>query len=106
MYSSPSTHNRVRKDRATSEYQRYATEFAQFNNHFRLDERNGCYALGSGTLELMLIITYPRSSQFAVVERVLSNVDNAKARCFQESYRGLQTKVPPFLPFVLEMSVR
>ena len=90
----------------TAEYQRYAVEFAQFNNRFRLDERDGCYALGSGSVDLMLVITHPAGRQFAVIERVLSNVDDAKARCFEKSYRGVQTKVLPFLPFVLQMSMR
>jgi len=90
----------------TAEYQKYAAEFVQFNNHFHLDERDGCYALGSGSVDLMLFITHPAGSQFAVVERVLSSVDNAKARCFAKSYRGIQTKVPPFLPFVLQMKMR
>jgi hypothetical protein len=31
------------KDRV--EYQGYATEFAQFNNHFHLDEKGGCHLL-------------------------------------------------------------
>jgi hypothetical protein len=92
--------------RGTPEYQKYAAEFAQFNNHFHLDVRDGCYALGPGSVDLMLVITHPDNSQYAVIKRVLSNVDNAKARCFEKSYRGVPTKVPPFLPFVLQMNMR
>lgn len=94
---------REKKDDAT--YQSYAGEFAKFNNHFRLDEQNGCYALGSERVNLMLIITHPTNSEFAVVERVLSDIDSAKARCFRRSYESLRTKVPPFVPFVLQMSM-
>ncbi len=93
------------KSRETVEYQRYAAEFVQFNNHFHLDEKHGCYAIGSGAVDLMLVITHPEDGEFAVIQRVLSNIDNAKARCFQKSYRGVQTKVPPFVPFVLQMGI-
>jgi hypothetical protein len=92
--------------RDTAEYQTYATEFTQFNNHFHLDTRDGCYALTPGTVTLMLVITHPTESEFAVIERVLSDVDNAKARCFAKSYRGIRTKIPPFVPFVLQLEMR
>jgi hypothetical protein len=78
------------------EYQKYATEFSQFNNHFHLDERNGCYALAPGAVNLMLMISRKDTGEFAVIERVFTDVDNAKARCFEKSYRGVLTKVPPF----------
>src|SRR5689334_1761888 len=91
------------KDR--KEYQTYSSEFAQFNNHFRLDEKDGCYALAKGTVELMLVITHPAGQKYAVIAEVLSDVDNPKAQCFKGSYRGVQTKIPPFFPFVLQMSM-
>jgi hypothetical protein len=53
----------------------------------------------------MLVISRPDSSEFAVIEQVLADVDNAKARCFEKSYRGVRTKPPPFLPFVLQMGM-
>lgn len=86
-------------------YQAYAAEFAQFNNHFHLDEKDGCYALARGPVNLMLVITHPANGEYAVIERVLSDVDNAKAQCFKKSYGGVKTKVPPFIPFVLQMQM-
>lgn len=86
------------------EYQTYTAEFAQFNNHFRLDERNGCYGISKEPVELMLVITHRQEQQYALIEGVLSNVDSPKALCFKKSYIGIQTKVPPFLPFVMQMS--
>lgn len=53
----------------------------------------------------MLIISHPQNSEFAVIERVLTDVDNTKARCFEKSYGGVQVKVPPFLPFVLQLGM-
>jgi|SRR6185503_12616556 len=88
----------------TVAYQTYSSEFAQFNNSLRLDEKDGCYALSSAPVDLMLVITHRGPSQYAVVEDVLAKVDSPKARCFQKSYRGISTKVPPFVPFVLQMS--
>jgi hypothetical protein len=88
------------------EYQSYLTEFTQFNNHFHLDEKNGCYALAPGTVNLMLMVSRNEGSEFAVIERVFTDVDNAKARCFEKSYRGVPTKVPPFFPFILQMEMK
>jgi hypothetical protein len=53
----------------------------------------------------MLVIARRQSGEFAVIERVLSDVDNAKARCFVKSYSGVSTKVPPFFPFVLQLTM-
>lgn len=86
-------------------YQSYLDEFSQFNNHFRLDEKDGCYALARGPVQLLLVITHDGKSQYAKIERVLSNVDNAKASCFKKSYGGVPTKAPPFLPFVIQMTM-
>jgi hypothetical protein len=93
------------RTRGTTEYQKYTTEFTQFNNHFHLDEKDGCYALAPGPVNLMLVISHPDNDEFAVIEQVLSNVNNAKARCFKKTYHGIHTKIPPFLPFVLQLGM-
>lgn len=36
------------RSRSKLEYQNYAAEFSQFNNHFHLDEKGGCYQLAWG----------------------------------------------------------
>jgi len=89
--------------RDAAAYQSYAAEFSQFNNHFHLDSKDGCYVLAPGSVELMLVISHPNNDEFAVIERVLSDVDNAKSKCFEKTYRDVRTKIPPFLPFVLQM---
>jgi hypothetical protein len=94
-----------KKGKDKSEYQRYGNEFIQFNNHFHLDEKDGCYGLAPGQVNLLLIISKPDAGEFAVVERVFADVDNAKARCFIKTYSGVRTKAPPFLPFVFHMSM-
>ena len=94
------------RSRESKDYQGYAAEFAQFNNHFHLDEKDGCYALAPGSVNLMLVISQPKNSEFAVIDRVLADVANAKARCFEKSYLGVQVKAPPFLPFVLQLGMK
>jgi hypothetical protein len=93
------------KHKDSAEFQTYASEFVQFNNHFHIDERGGCYALGKEQIGLMLVITHSSGSQFATIEKVLSDHDSPKAHCFMNSYQGLPTKVPPYVPFVLPMSM-
>jgi hypothetical protein len=92
--------------RDRKEYQDFSGEFVRFNNQLHLDTKDNCYALGKEPVELMLVIAHPNSSeQFAVVQDVLADVDSAKARCFKKSYNGVSTKVPPFVPFVLQMTM-
>ena len=93
------------KNKEKKEYQSYANEFAQFNNHFHLDEKDGCYNLPGGPVELMLIITHRDNNEFALIERVLSKSDSPKAQCFSKTYSGLRTKIPPFFPFTFKMNM-
>lgn len=92
-----------KQTRDKPEYQRYAEEFAQFNNHFHLDEKDGCYSLPSGQINLFLVITQTDGGEFALIEQALPSVSNPKATCFKRTYEGVRTKVPPFSPFVLQM---
>jgi len=94
------------QSKSTAEYQAYATEFVQFNNYFQIDEKSGCYSMGTEPVSLMLVITHSAGGPYAVVERVFSDVDTDKARCFKKAYSGIQTKVPPFMPFVFQMELR
>ncbi|HEY9030865.1 MAG TPA: hypothetical protein VIM93_05845 [Kangiella sp.] len=88
------------------EYQSYLAEFIQFNNHFKLDSKDGCSALAEDPVEMMLIITHQDNSKFAVIERVFTSAQNAKARCYEKSYIGVPTKIPPYLPFVIQMNMQ
>jgi hypothetical protein len=92
------------KDKA--EYEQYVQEFTQFNNHFRLDERAGCYRLDGVPVNLVLVIDRIDGEKFANIVNALASTDTQKARCFVESYRGIKTKVPPLLPFVLRMQFK
>ncbi|HZF30254.1 MAG TPA: hypothetical protein VE907_14135 [Gammaproteobacteria bacterium] len=92
-----------RRNRGTNEYRDYAAEFTQFSNALRLDERGGCHSLAAGPVTLMLLVSQAESRQFAVIERVFYDTDNAKARCFERSYSGIATKIPPSFPFVLQL---
>ena len=89
----------------SKDYQTYADEFIQFNNHYHLDEKDGCYALAGGPVQLMLVITHRDEGKYALVEDVLTDTDSPKAQCFKKTYRGIRTKVPPFLPFIFHMSM-
>jgi len=95
-----------RSSRENTDYQAYVSEFTQYNNSLHLDERDGCYAQPRGLVTLMLVISRADADGFATIERVFSDVDNAKARCFQRSYTGVRTKLPPFLPFILQLSMQ
>jgi len=93
------------KGKDSKEYQTYAEEFIQFNNYYHLDEKDGCYALPGGPVQLMLVITHRDKGSYALVEQALTDTDSPKAQCFQKTYRGISTKVPPFVPFILQMGM-
>ena len=89
----------------SKEYQAYADDFIQFNNHNHLDEKGGCYALAGGPVQLVLVITHRDEGKYALVEDVLTDTDSPKAQCFKKTYRGISTKVPPYLPFIFQMNM-
>lgn len=108
--SSVGTYAEARKvweqSKNTDQYQAYTSEFVQFNNHFQIDMKSRCYAAGSGSVHLFLIITHPDGESYALIDRVLSDVDTTKAICFKKAYTGVRAKVPPFTPFVLQMDIQ
>lgn len=87
------------KDRA--EFQKYLKDFTDWNNHFRLDTRKGCFDKGKESIVLLLVIT-----DRAVIEPVITNIGGAKAECFRMSYLGLKTGSPPFSPLVIQFNIQ
>ncbi len=84
-------------------YRQYSEEFANFNNYHHLDEKDGCYSLGAGSVTMYFIIKPKPNSEFSVIEQVATEVVNAKSQCFKNTYTGIPTKVTPFAPFVMKM---
>ena len=81
----------------------YLKEFIQFNNAMKLDSKGGCYSRPGGQVKLMLLITHDKGERWASVSQVFSQTDSPKAQCLQRSYRGVPTKVPPVLPFIVQL---
>jgi hypothetical protein len=52
-------------------------------------------------VSLFIVINSPKGSDSGVVVEVLSDVDNAKSKCFRKSYLGIPVPKPPFSPLVL-----
>ena len=76
---------------ATSEY---ADVWANFNNQHDLDERDGCYFKAEG--ELIQILEIDRSGK---VVGYFADKDNARARCWERTYLGVEFPPPPFAPY-------
>lgn len=90
----------------TTDYKTYANEFVEYNNAHQLDTRMGCYELGSETVQLFLIIDYGKAKRRTFVVDAVSNFNTPRSRCFIDSYKGMQMKKPPYLPFVLQMKFK
>lgn len=91
----------VRESRQKPGYQEYLSEFVQYSNYIRLDERGGCYLMGSGEVKLVVVLT-----DKAVIESAVTDVNNEKAQCFRRIYRGTEVKKPPHTPFAIELTIK
>ncbi len=85
------------KDRP--EYNSYMMGFEQYNNHYKLDSKDGCHDVGKGKVNILLVIT-----ERASIESAPSDVDSEKSRCFQRAYIGVPVKKPPFSPYVINLN--
>jgi len=86
-------------------FEKYSEEFANFNNARHLDEKNGCYQLSPGPVTLYMIFKPGPRGEFAVIEQVLVDAENAKSQCFKKTYTGVPVKTPPFFPFAIRMEM-
>lgn len=59
----------------------------------------------SGAVNLLLVIIRPDANSSAVISNAFSDVDNERARCFKRAYIGIKTPAPPYVPFILEMTM-
>ena len=91
------------KHKDTEAYQNYLSEFLQFNNHYRLDEKLGCYNINKEVINMFLVVTHQDPNKFSVIEYVLTEKENQKSLCFKKTYTNLKVKKPPYLPFVIQM---
>jgi hypothetical protein len=89
-----------KKNKDKPGYTEYQGEFVQYNNHFHLDTKDNCFAK-DGPVNMYLIITAQ-----AVVESVVTDIDNEQARCFKHTYTGLRVKAPPFSPLIINMRMQ
>lgn len=80
-------------------YKKYVQEvFYQFNNKYKLDERDGCYSLSRVKIELILHI-----SKRGLIERVSGWPENKKLQCFKKIYTGLRLPAQPDESMLLNM---
>ena len=81
--------------------QAYETRWADFNNANHIDDNGGCYYLSTGSLQQVLVI-----DKTGVVTDVIADVDNAKSRCFRQSYLHVQFPAPPLAPYYLYLNMQ
>lgn len=72
----------------------YATEWAEFNNNHKLDERDGCYFKATGPLVQILEI-----DKSGKIVGYYTDVDNERSRCWKKSYLGTVFPPPPVSPY-------
>ena len=72
----------------------YADAWAEFNNRYHLDERDGCFFKADG--ELTQILEIDASGK---VVGYYSDKENGRSQCWSETYMGVVFPTPPFAPY-------
>ena len=82
--------------RAQTADARYGEEWLSFNYNNRIGAKGDCYRRSAGPVRQVLVI-----DKDGVVTDVIADVDNAKSRCFRESYLHVRFPPPPFAPYYI-----
>ncbi len=72
----------------------YETESIAFNNERKLDEKNGCHAKSRNPITIVLVL-----DANGKVTNTMTDVENAKAKCFRDTYANVQFPRPPMAPY-------
>lgn len=72
----------------------YETETLAFNNEHKLDEKGNCH--GKSIYPVTIILMLDAEGR---VTSSITDVENAKAKCFRKAYAGVKFPRPPFAPY-------
>jgi hypothetical protein len=78
----------------------YEDKWDKFNNDNNLDERDGCYQKATGITQQVLVL-----DNMGMVTEVLADIDNAKSRCFRQTYLHAKFPAPPFAPYYMYLKM-
>lgn len=73
---------------------KYEDESLAFNNERKFDEKNGCHGKSRNPIIIMLVL----DANGKVTEST-TDVENAKAKCFRDTYANVQFPRPPMAPY-------
>jgi hypothetical protein len=73
---------------------KYEEESIAFNNEKKFDEKNGCHGKSRNPITIVLVL-----DANGKVTQTMTDVENAKAKCFRETYAGVQFPKPPMAPY-------
>jgi hypothetical protein len=89
-------------------YDAFAAQFWKMNDQAKFDEKSGCYELGGGPVNLLLVLDKASAEGKPLkitIREAYTDVDTKKAKCFRKTYLGLATNIPPFLPILLQATL-
>jgi hypothetical protein len=73
---------------------KYENESIAFNNDRKLDQKGDCH--GKSTYPVTIVLVLDAEGK---VTKTMTDVENAKARCFRSAYDGVQFPRPPMAPY-------
>jgi hypothetical protein len=79
----------------------YRTAWAEFNNAYGLDERDGCYRKANGPL--VQIFQIDASGK---IIGYFADRQNGRSRCWRQTYLGVTFPKPPFAPFLHRLKMQ
>lgn len=87
-------------NKENAQFKEYSNTWNNFNNANKLDEKDGCYSYGREPVKLILV-----QNSEGLVEKVITQSDNKKTKCFVKSYSGVKFPKPPIAPFYHRMTM-
>ena len=77
-------------DKAT----KYENDSIAYNNEKKFDEKNGCHGKARNPITIVLVL-----DANGKVTSTTTDVENAKAKCFRDTYANVQFPRPPMAPY-------
>jgi hypothetical protein len=96
---------RWRQSTALPGYKAFSEQFLKMNDASHFAQKSGCLAKEGGPVQMILVLGKLERKPLIIIQDTFTDVSNPKAKCLAKLYRGLQTNIPPYMPFLVPLSI-
>lgn len=105
LHSYADAEQRWRLSTSLPGYKAFSDQFLKMNDASHFEQKSGCLAKQGGAVQLLLVLGKVPHKPLIVIQDVFTDVSGPKAKCLANAYHGLQTNIPPYMPFLVALSV-